>query len=211
MDKEFLKKCWKNPRWHSLMVLIIWIVSLTILMGIVSILNQFGSPKETVQKEPIQENKNNISYEEMWKLFETNDYAFTYTVSKNEEVIKYEGNVKDGITTGYRERKDGIIRYSIEEGSTYENLMSDRKEIQTLYEYVNANLLNTTYLYNFIKEIPANDSDIIEENNKTTYEYNTELEEDTVKIVVIISDAQIETITIEKDNETYTLAFDLAS
>lgn len=211
MNKEFLKKCWKNPRWHSLMVLMIWIVSLTILMGIVSILNQFGSYKEPIKKAQIQENENRISYEEMWKFFETKDYAFTYTISKYDEIVKYEGNVKEDTTTGYRERQDGIIRYSIEDGIVYENLVNDKKEIQTLYENVDESLLNTTYLYDFIKEIPASDTNIIEENEKTTYEYSTKMEEEAVKIMVITSDAQIQTITIEKDRETYTLAFDFAS
>lgn len=209
MDKEFLKKCWKNPRWHSLIVLIIWIVSLTLLMGVVSILNQFGSPKETIKKEPIQENKNEISYEEMWNHFKNRDYTFTYTIIKNEEMIKYEGNVKDKIITGYRERQDGIIRYSIEDDIAYENLVNDKKEIQTLYENVDANLLDTTYLYNLIQEIPASNSDILEEKGQTTYEYTAKIKEENVRITVITSDVQIQNITIEKDeNETYTLAFD---
>lgn len=211
MDKEFLKKCWKNPRWHSLMVLIIWIVALTILMGVVSILNQFGRTTEPLPSEPIQENKNKISYEEMWNLFKASDYEFNYTINKNEETIKYEGNVKKGIIAGYRERKDGIIRYSIEEGIVYENLVNDKKEIHTLYENIDENLLNMTYLYDWIQKIPANYSDILEEKDKTTYEYSTKMEEEDVRIVVITNDTQIQNITIEKENETYTLAFSFVS
>lgn len=209
MNKEFLKKCWKHPRWHSLMVLIIWIVVLALLMGVVSILNLFSSPKSSV-RETKQEN-NSMSYEEKWEKFENSDYTYTYIITQNEEMIKYEGNVKNDINSGYRERKDGIIRYSIENGIVYEVLMNDKKEIQTLYENVDATLFNPTSIYEIIKTIPVEDTDILEEKEQITYDYNTKLEEENVKIQTIANNNQIKSITIEKINETYKLDFDFKS
>lgn len=209
MNKEFLKKCWKHPRWHSLMVLIIWIISLALLMGVVSILNLFSSPKETI-RETKQEN-NGLSYEEKWEKFENNDYTYTYIITQNEEMIKYEGNVKEGINSGYRERKDGIIRYSIENDIVYEVLVQEKKEIQTLYENVETTLLNPTSIYKMIKTISAEDTDILEEKEKTTYDYNMKIEEEDVKIQVIAEANQIKNITIEKISETYKLDFDFKS
>lgn len=208
MDKEFLKKCWKNPRWHSLMVLIIWIVSLSVLMGIVSIINQFSTPKETIQKEPVQESNHKFFYEEMWKLFETNDYAFTYTISKNGEVIKYEGNVKEGKTTGYRERNDGIIKYEIENNKHFQVLVDEKIEITNLYENVEESFLNPFSIYEKIKAIPIEDTDIIEEKEKTIYKYSTLIEEEKINICIITSETKIKNITIEKTNETYQLDFE---
>lgn len=207
MNKEFLKKCWKHPRWHSLMVLIIWIVSLTLLMGIVSILNMFSSPKEPVNRETNQKS-NTMSYEEKWQKFARDNYTYTYTITKNEETVKYEGTVKEGIDSGYRERKDGIIRYSIENGIVYEILVNEKKEMQTLYENVEASLLNPTSIHELIKNIEANDIDILEENEKTTYNYSTQIEEESIKIQIVVEKEQIKNITIEKTNETYQLDFD---
>lgn len=209
MNKEFLKKCWKHPRWHSLMVLIIWIIALALLMGVVSILNLFSSPKETI-RETKQEN-NGLSYEEKWEKFENNDYTYTYTITQNEEMIKYEGNIKEGINSGYRERKDGIIRYCIENGIVYEVVVNDKKEIQTLYENIDATLLNPTSIYEIIKTISAEDTDILEEKEQTTYDYNAKIEEEEVKIQVIAEATQIKNIMIEKANETYKLDFDFKS
>lgn len=209
MNKEFLKQCWKHPRWHSLMVLIIWIIALALLMGVVSILNLFSSPKETIRE--TKQDNSGLSYEEKWKKFENNDYTYTYTITQNEEMIKYEGNVKEGINSGYRERKDGIIRYSIENGIVYEVLMNDKKEIQTLYENVEATLLNPISIYEIIKTISAEDTDILEEKEQTTYDYRTQIEEENIKIQVIADNTKIKNITIEKINETYKLDFDFKS
>lgn len=206
MNKEFLKQCWKHPRWHSLMVLIIWMVALTILMGVVSIINMFGSSKELVNRETKQESST-ISYEEKWQKFARDNYSYTYTITKNEEIIKYEGVVKEGVDSGYRERKDGIIRYSIENGIVYEVLIDEKNEIQTLYENVDVTLLNPTSIYEIIKTISANDTDILEEKEQTNYDYNMKIEEEEVKIQVIVDDTQIKNITIEKTNETYQLDF----
>lgn len=206
MNKEFLKKCWKNPRWHSLMVLVIWIGVLSLLMGVVSILNQFSSPKESIKKETEQKS-NAMSYEDKWKKLLEDHYAYTYTITKNEEIIKYEGTIKDQINSGYRERKDGIIRYSVENGKIYEILVEEKKEMQTLYENVEADFLNPISIHELIKNVAANDVDILEEKEKTTYEYSTQIEEESVKVQVIADDIQIKNITIEKTNETYKLDF----
>lgn len=210
MNKEFLKQCWKHPRWHSLMVLIIWMVALTILMGVVSIINMFGSSKEPVNRETKQEN-NGLSYEEKWEKFVSNDYTYMYTITQNEEMIKYEGNVKEGINSGFRERKDGIIRYSIENGLVYEVLVQEKKEIQTLYENIDATLLNPISIYELIKTISAEDTDILEEKEQTTYDYYTKIEEEDIKIQVIAEATQIQNIIIEKTKETYQLDFDFTN
>ncbi len=89
MNKEFLKKCWKDKRWHSLMVLIIWIVSLSLLMGIVSMINLFTQPKTLPIITEMEKENNKISYEEMWNQFINKNYVYTYTITKEEEKIQY--------------------------------------------------------------------------------------------------------------------------
>ena len=202
MNKEFLKKCWKHPRWHSLMVLMIWIVSLTLLMVIVSLVNQFSPQKK---KEEIPQMKTNeVSFEDKWNCF-LKDYSFKYIVTNTEGTVKYEGTVKGGITTGYRERLDGIIRYSIEDNLVYEIVLDEKKELTTLYENIDANLLDLSHIETLIQNIPIANSDILEEDEKTTYEYT--IAEENLKIVVITDDIQINKITLTKENETYELSF----
>lgn len=204
MNKEFLKKCWKHPRWHSLMVLMIWIVSLTLLMGIVSLVNQFSPQKK---KEEIPQMKTNeVSLEEKWNCFLKEDYAFYYLVTTETETVKYEGTVKDGITTGYRERLDGIIRYSIEDNLVYEIVLDEKKELTTLYENIDANLLDLSHIETLIQNIPVANSGILEEDKKITYEYT--VTEENLKIMVITDEAHIKNIMIVKENETYSLSFD---
>lgn len=204
MNKEFLKKCWKHPRWHSLMVLMIWIVSLTLLMGIVSLVNQFSPQKK---KEEIPQMKTNeISLEEKWNCFLKEDYTFYYLVTTETETVKYEGAVNKGITTGYRERLDGIIRYSIEDNLAYEMVLDEKKELTTLYENIDASLLDLSHIETLIQNIPVANSDILEEDKKITYEYT--VTEENLKIMVITDEAHIKNILIVKENETYSLSFD---
>lgn len=208
MNKEFLKKCWKDKRWHSLMVLIIWIVSLSLLMGIVSMINLFSKPKTLPRITETKEENNKISYEQMWNQFINKNYAYTYTITKEEEKIQYIGTIKDGVESGYRERIDGITKYSIENDIVYEVLINDKIEIETLYENVEKDFLNPASIYEIIKTIPVSDTDILEEKEQTTYDYHTKIEEEDLKIIVVTNNIQIKNITIEKMNETYTLVFD---
>lgn len=206
MNKEFLKKCWKDPRWHSLLVLMIWIISLALLMGIVSIVNQF-SPKKEVEKQEIREENNKKTYEEKWEDLLNGNYAFTYIIAKGNETIKYEGNVKEDKTTGYRERNDGIIKYEIENNKHFQILVDEKIEITNLYENVEENFLNPSSIYERIKKIPVENTDILEETENTIYKYSTQVEEEEIKIQVIATNTQIKNITIEKLKETYQLEF----
>ncbi len=201
MDKEFLKKCWKNPRWHSLMVLIIWIISLSMLMGIVAVINRFGGKKENV-KVNIQ-NAQEITYAEKWDLFLSSAYEFTYTITNNEEIIRYIGTCKEGIITGYRERKDGIIKYSIEDDIVYENVMNEKNKMDTLYENVEERFLNPISLYEIIQNVLEENIDILQEKERMTYEYM--LENYTIKVTT--NEKEVTKITVTNDIETYVLDF----
>lgn len=205
MNMEFLKKCWKHPRWHSLMVLLIWIVALALLMGVVSLANGLSGKKE--QSKPNTKENEEMIYLEKWDLFKTNVYEFTYTITKPEETIKYNGTYKDGIVSGYRERKDGIIKYSIEEDITYENILNEKIAIDTLYENVEASFLNPISIYETIQNVREENIDILEERENTTYTYTLE---DT-KIEIVTDAKKITKITITNKTDVYVLDFDYIS
>ena len=137
MKKEFIKKAWKNPRWHSLIVLIIWIVVLTILMGITTLIQKFSSPN-TLNSSEVSKN----SYDEKFQRLIKSDYAFTYEINLNNEIIKYDGIKYENVINGYRERKDGIIKYIIQDGISYSILLNE-KNIITKITFFNIFIFTT--------------------------------------------------------------------
>lgn len=206
MNKEFLKKCWKHPRWHSLMVLILWIIVLSVLIGFVSIVNQL-SPKKEVEKKVNREENSKVTYEEKWEDILNGNYTFTYLIKKEQETIKYEGSIKENKTTGYRERNDGIIKYEIENNKHFQVLVDEKLEIANLYENINENFISIPYLYELIKNISTNDIKIMKEKEKIIYEYNIEIESENTVVQVTIDDVKIKSITIQNQTEVYNLEF----
>lgn len=201
MDKETLKKLWENKRTHSLIVLIIWIISLGLLMGVVTLINEL-SPKEKREIPKLEEKQKSLN--EKWENLLSQDYSFLYTIIKGEEVVKYEGSVVDGITSGYRERKDGIIRYYIEDDISYEVLMGEERKTDTLYENINANYINIKYIYELTKD--AYDEKVLN-NKEEKYTYKIKEENEEINISFKTDEKQIKEITIEKENEKYLLKF----
>ncbi len=202
MNKELIKKYWKDPKGHSLMLLLLWLVFLTFLIGIVSIANYFSPKREIMSQE-----KTSMSYEDIWQNFLKKDFSYTYTISINEELIKFEGKVVENTNFGYRERKDGIVKYSIEDDKTYEILLEEKNEVFNLFENVNAYLLDLNYIYEFVSKIPIENTDIVDGQGKLLYKYYGELENDKIKITVVVSNTNITNILIEKLDDKYVLSF----
>lgn len=207
MNKDFLIKCWKHPRWHSLMVLIIWIIILLFLSFAVSIVNVFT--KSTQQQEAKQEEVKTISYTDKWSYLLNDNYAYIYLIKKDNETIKFNGEKHDGVITGYREKIEGIIKYTIKDEIVYETFLDKMEVIDNLYENVLETFLNPTLLYDLIKEIPANNYDVIENNDITTYEYNSNLDNIPLNIIVTTNETEITNIDITYQNEIYSLEYSL--
>lgn len=202
MKKEFIKKAWKNPRWHSLIVLIIWIVVLTILMGITTLIQKFSSPN-TLNSSEVSKN----SYDEKFQRLIKADYAFTYEINLNNEIIKYDGIKYENVINGYRERKDGIIKYIIQDGISYSILLNEKNIITNLYENINSNLLDLNYLYNLTKNIEEDEYNYTENITTNTHEYNLFLDNENIKITIIENKKNIENIIILKDQTKYDLKY----
>lgn len=196
--KQILKKLWKNPRTHALMVMTIWIISLTLFAGIIS-LASFFAPKEEVVKE-IKE----LTLEEKFNNLINSDYGFTYLITRNDEVIKYSGTLNRNIVEGYRERKDGIIKYKIENNITYEVKISEQEEIDNLYENINENMLDLNYIYKLISNLTSNK---IKDGDREIYIYDTLLDDSRIKIEVDTNKERVSKILITLENESYNLEF----
>ncbi len=197
MNIEFLKKCWKHPRWHALMVLILWIISLTLLTGIVFLCNQFLPPKTL----PIEKQVKEISYDAIWQNLLEANYHFLYTITSGEEKVEYTGNYENGKTSGYRENKDGILKYEIENNQCYELVMGERYPLETLYE--NDIYFQPSSLYALIKNIPEEDYDVIESTD-ISYIYTLE---DKKITVYVTKENKIKRILIQEESKTYELDY----
>ena len=175
MDKEFFKKCWKNPRWHSLMVLIIWIVSLSLLMGVVTIINEF-KPQEKRENYKIEETQKGINYKEKLQDLLSDEYLMSFIVTKNDNTIKYEGTDHNEVVNGYKEDASGITKYRIENGILYEVILDQVTEIESIYEEINSKFLDRTTLIAYILE--NEEEGIIDNKETSTYEYNLRYKEE---------------------------------
>lgn len=203
MNKEFIVKCWKHPRWHSLMVLVIWIVALTILMGVVSIINIFSSPKEPIQMKTQQESSS-ISYEEKLQDLLSDEYLMSFIVTKNDNSIKYEGNEHNEVVNGYKEDANRITKYRIENGIFYEVILDQVTEIESIYEEIIPDFLDRKTLISLILE--AEEEKDIDNQDTSNYVYDFLYKEEMIKIKVETKEF-IEQITIESENENYQLTF----
>lgn len=207
MNKEFLKKCWQDKRLHSLLVLIIWIVVLSIMIGIVFIINAL---KGTNTHPDIKDSDSKIivlSYYDKLDTLLLKDYNFTYLITKENEKIKFEGSKTNGVIEGYKESNAGIIKYRIKDQKVYQILMEEEIEITYLYEDIDASLLDLGYVIGILKQTSENDIIIKEEEKITTYDYNLTKGEEELEISVVENEDAIEKITINRNNEIYQLQY----
>lgn len=204
MNKETLKKIWKNKRWHSLVVLMLWMIGLALAMLLVFLMDDANSTISPQTNTNTNINRNLDYYDKLENL-EEEDFSFSYTVTKDNEKITYEGNKIKNTITGYRQNRNGIMKYKIEDGITYEIQVDKEVEITTLYENVNASLLDISYILDLLYE--NKEENILSSNGTTTYFYSVVENEEPMQIKVTENSTCIENITLTLTNTTYELAF----
>lgn len=199
MDKEVLKKCWKDKRWHSLIVLFIWIVFLAFLTGVVSIMSKMHSIEE--KKINIANNSFEKKWEEKIKELLKEDIELSFTVEKKDGSLRYEGIEKNGVVNGYRIGESEIIKYRILDGVIYEVNLDTLKETTLIYNEIDKTVLNTEILVKKLLELDFNDNK--EKENEIYYTYKKEA----LQIEVLEKQDKIEKIIIENKEDIYTLLY----
>ncbi|MEG0977123.1 MAG: hypothetical protein RSF02_01050 [Bacilli bacterium] len=159
MDKTF----WKTVRGKAVIKLIVWSIFFLILFLVLSFI---GNNEKN-------DDKNNlvIGYNEKIDRLLKNNYEYEYKITINGNNINFNGK-KDGKNEqGYKETKEGIIKYLVIDSVTY-NITSNKKELfNNLYENINTDYLNLPLLFKNISPIKYEIKEE-EENKKITYEYN---------------------------------------
>lgn len=212
MKKEFLKKCWENQRIHALMVLMIWILSLALLMGIVYVSSMVMNPQEKKaeieEKQPVEENRETtISYNEKLQRLINGEYEFIYNITKNKEKIRFEGEKQNSVIEGYKQDTSGIVKYKIENKKVYQILIDQVVEITNLYEDIDASLLDLSYVIGLLDQVEENDIITTEEELTTKHAYNLTQDEEELEIIVVENKTSIEEIRISRNNEIYQLQY----
>ncbi|MEG0794351.1 MAG: hypothetical protein RSG95_00970, partial [Bacilli bacterium] len=141
MDKTF----WKTVRGKAVIKLIVWSIFFLILFIVLSFMGSKGK----------NDDKNNlvIGYNEKIDRLLKNNYEYEYKITINGNNINFNGK-KDGKNEqGYKETKEGIIKYLVIDSVTY-NITSNKKELfNSLYENINTEYLNLPLLFKNISPI----------------------------------------------------------
>lgn len=197
--KRKIKELKKTTKGKAILRLIKWsifFIIIFIFLGISALMpkknNSLESNNKNAEKEPI--NNEETNKEDNWSLdtlsLETlnkyqedlnNIYDYNYEVTINNEKYIYSGTKTKIDNKGYKESKNGIIKYYIDNTGTYQETTTDKALINNLYEGLEENYLNPLYILDIIKTLEITrdtECDCIEpvykaNDSKNIYRLNT--------------------------------------
>lgn len=197
---------WKTDRGKSLTKLLLWILFIVIVLGAFIMqekdnIDEYQMPSNEVKDEENQVNDNNFKkYSDMQDELLNNNYLYKYVITNNEEKVMFTGIKNDNEDTGYKETKDGIIKYQIIDGIVSQINMDEITNIDNLYENIDSNYLDISLLFNNLSEYLYSTK---KEDSKRTITYD----KDGYKVSVITNMENIEKIEITVDEWIYELNF----
>ena len=201
--KKTFQKMWQDKRGKAILKLGIYFVFFLFMAILLTVMSIFNKPLETTKK-PSTENKevHFLSNTEMWENLMTQDYHYKYQVitKENQESVLYEGEKINGIDTGYRESKIGIIKYCIKEEKTYQILVETEEEITNLWGEEDTLYLNLVNLHTLLNTI-------IPETTKSGTTKLLKYQENDIQIEIKMSPKQITSIQIDTKDKEYKLSF----
>lgn len=180
----------------------LWMIFI-ILLIVVGVFNNKDISNAQKPEEPKEEEKEVLEF----KNFDTmqtdlinGNYEYVYKININEENYVFSGVKCNNKSTGYKESKDGVIKYVIDGDKVYKNVLDKLEETNDLYEGIDSNFLNVKTLFNNLKEYLYN----VEKNtDKRTITYNKE----GYGVVVKTDLENITSIEIKLEEATYSLEF----
>lgn len=197
---------WKTDRGKALTKLLLWVVFIVIVLGAFIMqekdnIDDYQMPSNEVTDEENQDDDNNFKkYSDMQEELLNNNYLYKYIITNSEEKIVFSG-IKNGTNeTGYKETKDGIIKYQIIDGTINQINMDEITNIDNLYENIDRNYLDISLLFNNLSEYLYSTE---KEDSKRTITYD----KDGYKVSVITNLESIEKIQITVDEWIYELNF----
>lgn len=197
--KKKIKELKKTTKGKAILKLIKWsifFIIIFIFLGVSALMPKNNSPVKSNNKTEEKESINNAetNKEDNWNLetlsLETinkyqedlnNIYTYNYEITINNEKYIYSGTKTKIDNKGFKESRNGIIKYYIDNTGTYEETTTDKILINNLYEGLDENYLNPLYILNVIKALEITrdkECDCIEpvykaNDNKNIYRLNT--------------------------------------
>lgn len=82
-----------------------------------------------------------------------NNYHYLYEITINENKYIFNGEQNKNINTGYKETNESIVKYYIDETGIYQETPTAKTPINNLYENLNSNYFDLTYVFGTINTL----------------------------------------------------------
>ena len=192
----------KTERGKSVIKLTRYLVFIFVLI-LALIISGTGKPNnkasQNVKKESY-ESKVDITYKDKQEKLFTNNYDFKYVITGAINV-KYTGSFTNGVIEGYKEDENGIIKYKVVDGTSYQVNGSETTAYEGLYEGLDASLFNFQSVFG---NLNTNKAKIVEKNKAKEYYYEIV---DGYNYSIIMDDKHINEIKIENESLKYDFSF----
>lgn len=156
--------------------------------------------KESTSEESREVEKNDLTYFEKQELLLSEPYAFEYTIKRGDETITYVGDHRPDSVEGYRETKDELIHYKIENGEAYRISLNESTLITDLYLDLDKSIFDLKNVFATLNGISAQI-----EKDASNKIYNYRYDGKTYKVVV--GRDNIKKLDVEDEIAHYVLEF----
>lgn len=208
----------KTPKGLAILKLIGWVIFFVFLFLFCYISSLISSvaPKENNSpapelNPPILENNPSLDNENFTmndliileqKLL-NNSYHYLYEITINENKYIFNGE-QTSINTGYKETNEGIVKYYIDETGIYQETPTSKIPINNLYENLNSNYFDLTYVFGTINTLELT-KDLTNAELDSIYKLE---DEENIYQIKIANDNIIELkITSKTNNYIYDINF----
>ena len=144
-EDSFLTRMWNTEQGRAIIKLSLFGIFALILILIIRIRGEVTS-EYFVNYSP-----STISYEEKISNLKNNNFDFEYIVTINNNKTIYKGTKENSNESGYKEDGSGIYKYTIEDGIVYKINIDQQEQIYNLYENIDSNYLNVSYVLALIE------------------------------------------------------------
>lgn len=191
---------WSTTQGKATIKFAAWMIFIIVLIVVFAINgrqenNNANNPE--VKKEEIASFE---KYETMQENLLNGCFNYEYKVIEENITTIYTGEKLNDAEIGYKETKDGIIKYIKDKDITYKVVLDEKEELQNLFDETDESFLNINIIFENLKEYLYNIT-----KNESTREIN--YNKDGYKVVVKTDLKNITNITIENENKTYELQF----
>lgn len=197
MDK--FKEIWANSRYKAAIKLCGWFLFLMIILIFCSVSS--NNNHNTVENNKEENKIVFASFAEMQKNLLNKNYKYTYKFANNKSnnLIVYNGEINDGVDTGYYESKTETYKYSCYDEKCYKLFTDHQEEIEMKSPII-------TSIKNLIDLLAV--KTLNEEINDDTKVYSFSMDENNKKIKITTSLTDITNIKVDSLDETYEISFE---